>query len=59
MTRGLVYSGPGVRPAVEEITLDPPGEHEVTVRVQACGVCHSDLHVLETGGWGMPFPILL
>lgn len=59
MTRGLVYAGPGVRPAVEEITLDPPGEHEVTVRVQACGVCHSDLHVIETDGWGMPFPILL
>ena len=59
MTRGLVFAAPGVRPAVEEITLDPPGPHEVQVRVEACGVCHSDLHVVETGGWGLKFPILL
>jgi S-(hydroxymethyl)mycothiol dehydrogenase len=59
VTRGLVYAEPGARPAVEEITLDPPGKHEVQVRVEACGVCHSDLHIVETGGWGMRFPILL
>ncbi len=59
MTRGLVYGEPGARPAVEEITLDAPGAREVQVRIEACGVCHSDLHVVETGGWGMPFPILL
>jgi S-(hydroxymethyl)mycothiol dehydrogenase len=23
------------------------------------GVCHTDLHVVETGGWGMPLPVLL
>ena len=59
MTRGLVFAAPDVPAAVEEITLDPPGPHEVQVRVEACGVCHTDLHVVETGGWGMPFPILL
>ena len=59
MTRGLVYAEAGVRPAVEEITLDEPGTNEVQVRVEVCGVCHTDLHVVETGGWGMPFPILL
>jgi S-(hydroxymethyl)mycothiol dehydrogenase len=59
VTRGLVYAEAGLRPAVEEITLDPPGAGEVQVRVEACGVCHTDLHVVETGGWGMRFPILL
>ncbi len=29
------------------------------VRVQACGLCHSDLHIVETRGWGSRFPILL
>jgi S-(hydroxymethyl)mycothiol dehydrogenase len=57
--RGLVYAEPGVRPVVEEIVLDPPGPREVRVQVEACGLCHSDLHVVETGGWGMRFPILL
>src|SRR6185437_10901801 len=59
VTRGVVYPEPGATPAIEEITLDPPGKHEVQVRVEACGVCHTDLHVVETGGWGMAFPILL
>jgi S-(hydroxymethyl)mycothiol dehydrogenase len=59
MTRGVVYAEAGAKPVVEEITLDPPGPHEVVVRVQACGLCHTDVHVVETGGWGMRFPILL
>ncbi|HEV7134858.1 MAG TPA: alcohol dehydrogenase catalytic domain-containing protein, partial [Gaiellaceae bacterium] len=58
-TRGVVYAEPGARPAVEELTFDPPGAREVLVRIEACGVCHSDLHVVETDGWGMKFPILL
>jgi len=54
-----VFAGPGQRPAVEEIALDPPGANEVQVRIEACGVCHSDLHVVRHDGWGLPFPILL
>jgi S-(hydroxymethyl)mycothiol dehydrogenase len=59
VTRGVVYASPGEAPAVEELTVEPPGPREVLVRILACGLCHSDLHVLETDGWGMPFPILL
>lgn len=59
MTRGLVFAQAGVPPALEEILLDDPGPNEVRVRVAACGVCHTDLHVVESGGWHMRFPILL
>jgi S-(hydroxymethyl)mycothiol dehydrogenase len=59
VTRGVVYAEAGSPPAVEEITLERPTGHEVLVRVQACGLCHSDVYVLETGGWGMEMPILL
>jgi S-(hydroxymethyl)mycothiol dehydrogenase len=59
VTRGVVYAEPDSAPAVEELTVDPPGPREVLVRVEACGLCHSDLHVLETKGWGLRFPILL
>jgi S-(hydroxymethyl)mycothiol dehydrogenase len=58
-TRGLVYAEAGTAPRVEEILLEEPGPNEVKVRVKACGVCHTDLHVLESGGWHMRFPILL
>ena len=32
------------------------GPGEVLVRIEATGVCHSDLHVIEEDGWGHPFP---
>jgi S-(hydroxymethyl)mycothiol dehydrogenase len=59
VTRGVVYAGPDEAPAVEELTVEPPGPREVRVRVLACGLCHSDLHVVETRGFGTRFPILL
>jgi len=59
VTRGVVYAEPDAPPAVEELTVDAPGPREVLVRVLACGLCHSDLHIVETKGWGMRFPILL
>jgi S-(hydroxymethyl)mycothiol dehydrogenase len=59
VTRGVVYAEPDAAPAVEELTVEPPGPREVRVRVLACGLCHSDLHIVETRGWGMRFPILL
>jgi S-(hydroxymethyl)mycothiol dehydrogenase len=59
VTRGVVYAEPDAEPAVEDLTVEPLGPREVLVRVQACGLCHTDLHVLETEGWGMRFPILL
>ena len=43
---------------VETIVVPDPGPGEVTVRVQACGVCHTDLHYRE-GGIGDDFPYLL
>jgi len=59
VTRGVVYAAPDAQPAVEDLTVEPPGPREVLVRVLACGLCHSDLHVVETRGGGMRFPILL
>jgi S-(hydroxymethyl)mycothiol dehydrogenase len=59
VTRGVVYAEPDAAPVVEELTVEPPGPREVLIRVLACGLCHSDLHVVETSGWGMRFPILL
>ncbi len=48
MDRGVVLSEVG-RFELEEVEVDAPGEGEVLVRLEASGVCHSDLHVVETG----------
>jgi S-(hydroxymethyl)mycothiol dehydrogenase len=43
---------------VETIVIPDPGPAEVVVQVQACGVCHTDLHYRE-GGINDEFPFLL
>ena len=57
MERGIVVEELGGLELVE-IEVDEPEAHEVLVRVEATGVCHSDLHVMETG-FSHPTPILL
>ncbi|MDT7623124.1 MAG: S-(hydroxymethyl)mycothiol dehydrogenase, partial [Pseudonocardiales bacterium] len=44
--------------SVETITVPDPGPGEAVVKVQACGVCHTDLHYRE-GGINDEFPFLL
>jgi S-(hydroxymethyl)glutathione dehydrogenase/alcohol dehydrogenase len=43
---------------IEEITVRDPGAGEVRVRIAACGICASDLHVWRTGE-GIGFPAVL
>jgi S-(hydroxymethyl)mycothiol dehydrogenase len=57
MDRGVVLTELD-RFGVAELDLDEPGPGEVRVRIEASGVCHSDLHVIETG-FGHPMPVLL
>jgi S-(hydroxymethyl)mycothiol dehydrogenase len=58
MDRGAVLTANG-RLAVAELELDPPGPGEALVRIEASGVCHTDLHIMRTGGWRQQPPILL
>ena len=55
---GVVLSAPGAV-ALEEIVVEQPGPGEVLIQVEATGVCHSDLHVVEEDGWGHRLPVLL
>ena len=56
--RGVVARSKGAPVAVETILVPDPGPGEALVRVQACGVCHTDLHYRE-GGINDDFPFLL
>jgi Zn-dependent alcohol dehydrogenase len=43
---------------VEEIEVQPPRHGEVTIRVAACGICHSDLSATN-GTIAYPLPLVL
>jgi Zn-dependent alcohol dehydrogenase len=56
--QGVVLAAPG-EVALEEIVVDEPGPGEVRLRIDATGVCHSDLHAIQEDGWGHALPVLL
>src|SRR4028118_486200 len=56
--RGVVARGKGLPVTVEQVVVPDPGPGEAVVRVQACGVCHTDLHYRQ-GGINDEFPFLL
>jgi S-(hydroxymethyl)mycothiol dehydrogenase len=56
--RGVVAPGKGEQVRIETIVIPDPGPGEAVVRIQACGVCHTDLHYRE-GGINDEFPFLL
>ncbi len=56
--RGVVAMAKGEPVSVVTIVVPDPGPGEAVVRVQACGVCHTDLHYRQ-GGINDDFPFLL
>src|SRR4051812_10275632 len=56
--RGVVARSKGAPVSIETIVVPDPGPGEAVVKVQACGVCHTDLHYRE-GGINDDFPFLL
>jgi S-(hydroxymethyl)mycothiol dehydrogenase len=56
--RGVIARDKGATVEVTPVLVPDPGPGEALVGVQACGVCHTDLHYRE-GGIGADFPYLL
>ena len=58
MVQGVVSKAVGEPVTLENIIVPDPGPGEAVVRIQACGVCHTDLHYRE-GGISNDFPFFL
>ncbi|WP_328505331.1 S-(hydroxymethyl)mycothiol dehydrogenase [Streptomyces sp. NBC_00391] len=56
--RAVVARGKGAPVSLETIIVPDPGPGEALVKIEACGVCHTDLHYRE-GGINDEFPFLL
>lgn len=54
-----VLSETGAELELTELTLDPPRNDEVLVRMAASGICHSCLHAMDGSHGGMPLPLVL
>ena len=43
---------------IKEIDIEEPRSREVMVKISNCGICHSDLSMLDLGGAGQ-LPVIL
>src|SRR4051794_13674942 len=56
--KGVIARSKGAEVELVDVVVPDPGPGEAVVAVQACGVCHTDLHYRE-GGINEDFPFLL
>src|SRR5580658_1511355 len=54
--RAMIIPAAGAKFRLEERDVPEPGRHEVRIRVQACGVCHSDALIVEGHMPGLRYP---
>lgn len=45
--RAIVFDGPGKPLRIEQRPIPAPGQGQLLIRVLACGVCRTDLHLLD------------
>ncbi|MDO4718788.1 MAG: S-(hydroxymethyl)mycothiol dehydrogenase [Propionibacteriaceae bacterium] len=58
IVKGVIARAKGAPVEVVDVVVPDPGPDEAVVAIQACGVCHTDLHYRE-GGINDDFPFLL
>ncbi|MCH7652398.1 MAG: S-(hydroxymethyl)mycothiol dehydrogenase [Chloroflexi bacterium] len=56
--KGVVAGSKGAAVSLETVIVPDPGPDEALIRIQACGVCHTDLHYRQ-GAINDEFPFLL
>ena len=52
--KAAIFEGAGKAMVIEDIPRPEPRMGEVLIKVAACGVCHSDLHVIKGE---LPYPV--
>ena len=53
--RVATFDGPGARPQIREVARPAVPDRAALIRINACGVCGTDLHILR-GRWPKPLP---
>jgi len=53
--RVATFDGPGTRPQIRSVPRPKVPDHAALIRIDACGVCGTDLHILR-GHWPKPLP---
>jgi threonine dehydrogenase-like Zn-dependent dehydrogenase len=55
VVRVVTFDGPGTDPVIREVPRPRVPSHAALIEIAACGVCGTDLHILQ-GHWPAPLP---
>lgn len=58
LMRAMVLDRPGEKLKLKRIPVPVPGPEQVLIRVHACGVCRTDLHILDGELAGPKLPLI-
>lgn len=47
--KAAIFYGPNQKLRIEEVLEPVPSDNEVVVKIEACGLCHTDLHYIDHG----------
>jgi alcohol dehydrogenase, propanol-preferring len=56
--QAMVLNAPGMPLALQDRDAPVPGKRQVRIKISACGVCRTDLHVLDGELPDIPYPII-
>ena len=59
MMRAMLLKAPKERLCLESVPIPRPSPQQVLVKVQACGVCRTDLHIVDGELTSAKFPLIL
>lgn len=45
--KAMVFKGAGKPLSYEDVPIPVPSEHQILIKIYACGVCRTDLHIFE------------
>jgi propanol-preferring alcohol dehydrogenase len=58
MMRAMVLENPGTELRLVEASLPAPKDHQVVIKVQACAVCRTDLHLVDGELPDIRYPVI-
>lgn len=56
--KAMVQAGPGAKLVLREMNDPAPGPDEIRIKVSACGICRTDLHVVDGELPDIPYPVI-
>ncbi|MEA5574348.1 alcohol dehydrogenase catalytic domain-containing protein, partial [Calothrix sp. UHCC 0171] len=57
--RAMILDAPGKPPRLVNLPIPTPNSHQVLIQVNTCGICRTDLHIVDGEITNPKLPLIL